>query len=656
MIGYRPEIDGLRAVAIISVLLFHAGFGFTSGGFVGVDVFFVISGYLITSIILKELSTDNKFSYLNFYERRARRLVPPFVPVLAFALIGAFVLFPEDQLKNFIKNGYAALLFVSNWYLLSTVNYFGGPGEYTPLLHTWSLSVEEQFYFIFPTLLVFLYKKNQSKLIWACTILAALSFGYAVFLTHTHKVETAFYSSIPRFWELMIGATLAASKFKAPKTQSIADILEVSGILLIAYAAFTYSSQTLFPGLSALIPTVGTAMIIAAAGKGRLVSPVLKTKTLVGIGLISYGLYLWHWPVLVFIRTITPVPSPWILACGIGFSAICAALSYRYLETPIRRRIVFGSARNIFGFATAVIIGFIVFASIGKSSKIESFRDTTQDYVRTSIYGEDRKSILIKLKNDMDFYQANLNKNFTGEDIGYNSSLYDGWTCSYDKNNTIGQIETCLESQAKGRNVLVIGDSIGRDSLHALRIAYPKINFIMLHQSSCPPGENVSSNCFMKLGEILTKIKKTVKPEAVVLNFRYRPTDWRNVEPGIAAAKMITNKVFMLGVSPMYSKELSEYVKTLKFNETPPVFVTKENKEMSQWDYRELAVKAKKMAEDNSITFVNVLDFFCPNQNCRLWIGDKVGTPLMFDQQHLTDAGIHEYANYLKSVAELQNL
>lgn len=656
MIGYRPEIDGLRAIAIISVLLFHAGFEFISGGFVGVDVFFVISGYLITSIILKELSKGNSFSYLNFYERRARRLVPPFVPVLAFALIGAFILFPEDQLKDFIKNAYAALLFVSNWYLLSTVSYFGGPGDYTPLLHTWSLSVEEQFYFIFPTLLILLYKKNKNSLTLACALFAALSLGYAIYLTHTHKVEMAFYSSLPRFWELMIGAILAAGKFKAPQKRSTADILEVSGILLIAYAAFTYSSQTLFPGISALIPTFGTALIIVSAGKGRLVSPILKTKFLVGIGLISYGLYLWHWPVLVFIRTITPDPSSWTLACGIGFSTICAMLSYRYLETPIRRRIVFASAKAIFGFTTAAIIAFVIFASIGKSSKVESFRDATQDYVRTSIYGQDRKSILIKLKDDMDFYQANLNKNFTGENIDYSPSLYAGWTCSYDKSNTISRIETCLSSQAKERNVLVMGDSIGRDSLHALRIAYPKLNFIMLHQSSCPPGENVSSNCFMQMKEILTKIAPSINPEAVILNFRYRPTDWSNVEPGIAAAKMITDNVYLLGVSPMYSKKISEYVKVLKFNESLPIFVTRENDEMSQWDYRDLSIKAKKMAEKNGVHFVNVLDFFCPNQNCRLWIDDKVGTPLLIDEQHLTDAGIHEYANYLKSVTELQSL
>ena len=160
----------------------------------------------------------------------------------------------------------------------------------------------------------------------------------------------------------------------------------------------------------------------------------------------------------------------------------------------------------------------------------------------------------------------------------------------------------------------------------------------------------------MQMKEILTKIAPSINPEAVILNFRYRPKDWSNVEPGIAAAKMITDNVYLLGVSPVYSKKISEYVKVLKFNETLPIFVTRENHEMSQWDYKDLSIKAKKMAEKNGVHFVNVLDFFCPNQNCRLWIDDKVGTPLLIDEQHLTNAGIHEYANYLKSVTELQSL
>jgi hypothetical protein len=353
---------------------------------------------------------------------------------------------------------------------------------------------------------------------------------------------------------------------------------------------------------------------------------------------------------------LTPTPSPWILACGIGFSVICATLSYRYLETPIRRKKVFGSAKSIYRITAAFIIGFVLFANIGKSSKIETFRDATQDYVRSSLYGEDLKSLLNRLKDDMDFYQENLNRNFTGEDKEYSSSIYNGWTCSYDKNNTVARLETCLTSQAKERNVLVLGDSIGRDSLHALRIAYPKINFIMLHQSSCPPGENADSNCFVRLKEILNNIKLSVRPEAIILNFRYRPTDWSNVEPGIIAAKTITDKVFLFGVSPMYSKKLDAYAKTFKPNEKLPKYVTKTNKDMNQWDYEKLAVNAKEMAASNSITFVNVLDFFCPNENCRLWIGEKVGDPLILDQQHLTNGGIHEYADYLKNVSELQRL
>ena len=655
MIRYRPEIDGLRAIAVTSVLLFHAGLGVTSGGFVGVDIFFVISGYLITSIIMKELSTSSSFSYLRFYERRARRLIPPFIPVLAFSLIGAFLLMPEDQLKGFIKNAYAAIAFLSNWHLLSTVSYFGGPGEYTPLLHTWSLSVEEQFYFIFPTLLILLYKKNKSILTWVCVTLAAASLGYAVFLTETHSLETAFYSSISRFWELMIGAILATGKLSEPKTQSIADIMELLGLSAIIYAIFTYSSLTLFPGISALLPTVGTALIIAAGGKGRVVSALLKNKGMVGLGLISYALYLWHWPVLVFIRTLTPTPPSWLVACGLGFSVICAILSYRYLETPIRNKKAFGSSKRVYTAIAVSIICFAIFSTIAKSSKIDEIRVATQDYIRASLYGKEFRALFYRSKDDMALYQAKLNKNFTGAEKEYSTSLYDGWTCSYDKHNTIPRLERCIESQAKERNILILGDSIGRDSLHALRIAYPEINFIMLHQSSCPPGENADSNCFSRLSEILHEIKPTVNPEAVILNFRYRPMDWSHVEPGIIAAKKISNNVILFGVTPMYSKTLTEYAKTISGGEFP-TYVTKSNKDMYQWDYEGLAASAKAMAANNNIKFVNVLDYFCPNEKCRIWIGEKIGNPLMIDEQHLTEGGIYEFAAYLKSVSELHRL
>lgn len=203
MIGYRSEIDGIRALAVVSVVLFHAGFDLFSGGFVGVDVFFVISGFLITSLIVKDIYNE-QFSFIEFYERRIRRLLPPLVPVLLFTFICAALLLGEDRYKDFVKSSYSAIGFVSNWYFLSSVGYFDGPGELTPLLHIWSLSVEEQFYFVFPLILVLGARLGRSRLMTVALVMAAGSFLYAVYLMQSGYKDAAFYNSLARFWELLV--------------------------------------------------------------------------------------------------------------------------------------------------------------------------------------------------------------------------------------------------------------------------------------------------------------------------------------------------------------------------------------------------------------------------------------------------------------------
>ncbi len=298
---YRPDIDGLRAVAVIPVVLFHTGLEFFSGGFVGVDIFFVISGYLISNIILNDIS-KNKFSILTFYERRIRRIFPALFVVLLLTLCAAMLILLPKELKYFGKELFAATFFYSNYQYMFSLGYAAPAAETKPLLHLWSLAVEEQFYIIFP---VYLYLASRFSRNWLGVVTAALtllSLAYGVMLVASNP-EPAFFSTPARAWELMLGAMLAIFPRKTLAPQGVAELLTAAGLGAIVYAIFFYSSVTPFPGAAALAPCVGAALIIyVGESNPSYAGRLLSTGWFRYPGLISYSLYLWHWPMLVFIK------------------------------------------------------------------------------------------------------------------------------------------------------------------------------------------------------------------------------------------------------------------------------------------------------------------------------------------------------------------
>jgi peptidoglycan/LPS O-acetylase OafA/YrhL len=290
---YRREIDGLRALAIIPVILFHAGFQSFSGGFVGVDVFFVISGYLITRIILAELR-EGKFSIINFYERRARRILPALFLIMFLCLLFAWLWLPPDNMRGFSKSLIAVSMFASNLLFWKESGYFDTAAGLKPLLHTWSLAIEEQYYVLFPLFLVFTWKLGKN---WVLTILTAifmLSLGTAQW-SSSAKPIAAFYLLPTRGWELLVGAFVGFYEF-TPSRSKFADIGSWLGLTLILYAILTFDNRTPFPSFYTLIPAVGTALIILFTNDKTAVGKILNHKVFVGIGLISYSLYLWHHP------------------------------------------------------------------------------------------------------------------------------------------------------------------------------------------------------------------------------------------------------------------------------------------------------------------------------------------------------------------------
>ena len=298
---YRPEIDGLRAFAIIPVILYHAGFQLFGGGYVGVDVFFVISGYLITSIIVAELE-KGPFSLVHFYERRARRILPALFAMLFISLPFAWYWLLPDAMVSFSESLIAVSIFVSNIYFWQTSGYFEAAAELKPLIHTWSLAVEEQYYVLFPLFLILSWKLGKRWIVGLLIIVFVVSLACAQWLS-IKRPSFAFFLLPTRGWELLIGAFVAFyySNHNIKKhNHRIEQLGSLLGLSLITYAVFAYSNQTPFPSVYTLVPTLGTALIIIFAGSGTLVGKLLSSRPLVGIGLISYGAYLWHQPMYAF--------------------------------------------------------------------------------------------------------------------------------------------------------------------------------------------------------------------------------------------------------------------------------------------------------------------------------------------------------------------
>jgi len=354
---YRADVDGLRAIAVVLVLLFHADLDI-SGGFVGVDVFFVISGFLITGLILKEQQSEG-FQLSQFWIRRVRRILPvsTFV-VMATLVAGFFILLPIDYSK-LAKSTIAQQLMVSNFFFLKSTGYFEGAANEMPLLHTWSLAVEEQFYLFYPFVLMLLSTLTRRKMVRWLIAIALISFVVSEWGTRTHP-SASFYLLPFRAWELLLGGLLcfvpSPSKLKGWMLSGL-SWLGIAGILV---AAFSFDHTTRFPGVAALLPCMGTAMVIYANSL-RLTSAgtVLASAPFVFVGLRSYSLYLWHWPLLALLRTLhsgaQPELSSRLLALAASF--VLAELSYRYIEQPFRRKQLLAQTKELF----VAVIGSVVF-------------------------------------------------------------------------------------------------------------------------------------------------------------------------------------------------------------------------------------------------------------------------------------------------------
>lgn len=361
---YRPEIDGLRAIAVTSVILFHSGLVPLSGGFAGVDVFFVISGYLVTAILLKDLGSGSH-SILRFYERRVRRIVPALGVVLAATTLAAWALMIPPQLEAYSKSLLAVVLFVSNLMFGANSGYFSPALEEAPLLHTWSLSIEEQYYLLFPLILAQLLRRGPRSVTVGLFTMALASLALAQWGAAA-KPEFNFFFSLSRFWELLAGSIAAWISHR--RTIAANGPTALSGLAMILWAVVLHSDRTPYPSVYALMPVMGAVLVILFANPRNLTGRLLALPPLVGVGLISYSAYLWHQPLFALARVAaTDAPGPGLMWGLTGLTFALAWASWAWVEQPFRRpqRRWLAAPRRLFYVTAGVMAGLLAVAALG---------------------------------------------------------------------------------------------------------------------------------------------------------------------------------------------------------------------------------------------------------------------------------------------------
>lgn len=359
---YKSHIDGLRAIAVLPVILFHAGFSFFSGGYVGVDIFFVISGYLITTLLLGDLETG-RFSVINFYERRARRILPALFLVLLACLPFAWMWLDEEELKDFSQSLVAVSFFSSNVLFWIKTDYFAPNAELWPLLHTWSLGVEEQYYLAIPLIMWGAWRYARRLIAPIFLVMVVASFLAAVVLVDRYPAAS-FYLLHTRAWELLAGGILAVmtARSKIDLAPSTHQVLSLAGLAMVMASIFLFTEQTPFPSAYTLLPVLGTVLIIMSALPGTATHRLLSNKVLVGIGLVSYSAYLWHQPIFAFARHRLIRPPTQLEYAGLAaLSLVLAYLSWRFVENPFRDKSRV-SRRQIFVFS---FVGITAFSLLG---------------------------------------------------------------------------------------------------------------------------------------------------------------------------------------------------------------------------------------------------------------------------------------------------
>ena len=641
---YRPEIDGLRAIAILPVIFYHAGFHLFSGGYVGVDIFFVISGYLISSIILSEIETG-KFSLLNFYQRRARRILPALFCVILISIPFAwFILLPAD-LELFGNSAFSALTFWSNYIFYFEIDYFETSSKLKPLLHTWSLSIEEQFYIIYPLLLIFFFKFGKKTFItflivsgifslilsqWA----GNLKFTYPYFekelLFFNQSSLTNFFLPIGRIWELIIGILIAFYIKKNGQPNKFNEALTLIGLLLIIYSVFTFTPETNYPSFNTLIPTIGTGLLILYMNSKTVTYKIFSQKSLVFIGLISYSAYLYHYPIFTFIEYSNNLNANLILKIIlIFFTFFISYISWKYIEKPFRNKKII-SKKHFF-------------------------------YILLTLY------LLVSFLVVLNFYskgfKSRFDKDFKNFSINFNVKELEKETSEY-KNNL--RLDNQFDTNNK-KKILIIGNSVAIDLLMSFEQNKDLFTYYEFKEYYFKP-ENLLKNSYKDQLEInkLINNKLFINADVLMISSLYNEYETSFSNNNIINlldkfAKKHNKLLVITGNNPVFyddsgiSPVLSMLLKNRKNNFSEKELKKLYYKRLSN-KFLNIAKKVKTISTNLDIIFLDKYDYSCSldEKICSFLTDEK--KLIYFDGIHYTKKGAKYFGKIMHEISWLKPL
>ena len=626
---YRADIDGLRAIAVLSVVGFHAFPNWVKGGFIGVDIFFVISGFLISSIILGSLDRNN-FSFLEFYSRRIKRIFPALLIVLfACFIFGWFELF-ADEYKQLGKHIAGGAGFVANFTLWNESGYFDNTADSKPLLHLWSLGIEEQFYIVWPLLLWFAWRQRLNLLTIIIAI-GVISFALNIATVNTDAVAL-FYSPQTRFWELLVGSTLAyITLYKQRRfLQSTSNLQSFFGAALVAIAFLVINKEEAFPGWWAVLPTTGVALIISAGMNAWINRAVLSNRVLVWFGLISFPLYLWHWPLLSFARIVwSTIPSRGMRISAVIISIVLAWLTYQLIEKPIR----FGIPSRT--KPLLLLTSMIVVCGLGYSCYMQG--------------GFDRSGFMTKERTEYYNYFVNsapefkyFKNNGIPEKYRTKCDLYNGEILHNGQLTEI-QVRTIDEACIKrddhySDTVFIWGDSHGEHLYFGLKNHLPpQYQILQVTSSGCLPDINAQepskTDYCIQSNQLALKAINDTKPNVVIVaqNLGHNVNSFNKITEKLSSLGI--KKIIFVGATPHWTSNLPNIIMRRLWPNIPERTYVGINEEVLK---NNIMLQETFTQTENSI-FANIIDLFCNESGCLTYLGDdKKAGITSWDSGHLT--------------------
>jgi peptidoglycan/LPS O-acetylase OafA/YrhL len=623
--GYRRDIDGLRAIAVMPVVIFHIAQSFLPGGYVGVDIFFVISGYLISAHILTDVA-EGRFNIARFYERRIRRIFPAYAVLLCFVVLGVLFNFLPVETRDFGKAMIAAVASVTNIFFWATTGYFAVAAEQLPLLHTWSLAVEEQFYLVFPVMIMTIHRWARDWLTASVVVILLLSLTLSIIGAYEWPLAT-FYLLPTRAWELLLGTALALKLVPPQGRASVRNVCAAIGLLLIVLPMVLYSPATHFPGAAAIPPCLGAALIIHAGESGEsMTSRLLSLRPLVFIGLISYSLYLWHWPLMVFQRTdsllVVSSSKTVVRSVVLITSLVCATLSWLLVERPTRNRAVLPTAPLMAvsgGLAASLVAaGIIMIAAGGFPGRFSPAARAVAAYLDYDTHTPFREGRCF-LAGDQPFSQ-------------------------FDR-------DACLPNVPGRKTYLLFGDSHAAALSLGLEHAFPDANVLQVTAAGCAPLEMLertgSEACPYVVDLALNLLPNQRKIDAVWLAARWKAAELPDLLKTIDAFRKEHVLVVLIGPSPEYQSAEPRLLAKVIENHDPELVAR-----LAAIEPRMLDETMLDFAAANKIPYISIYAALCPHDRCIEYAGP--GVPLFFDEDHLTAQGSIVAAGAIR--AELTNL